>query len=98
MAKRIVPNHCCGLIIDVQRFFLAQVDKRLRSNIMTNTKNFVRLLGHLKIPIIVTLERPVGRKGALPQEIGKHLGLSETFEKDFFDLCKDKKIKGSLAA
>jgi nicotinamidase-related amidase len=97
MAKRIVPDHCCGLIIDVQMFFLAQVDKRLRSNIMTNTKNFVRLLGHFRIPIIVTLERPVGRKGALPQEINKHLsGLSETFEKDFFDLCKENNIKGYL--
>ena len=97
MAKRIVSDHCCGLIIDVQRFFLAQVDRRLRSNIMTNTKNFVRLLGHFRIPIIVTLERPVGKKGALPQEIGKHLsGLSATFEKDFFDLCKEKKIKGYL--
>ena len=40
MAKRIVADHCCGVIIDVQRFFLAQVDKRLRSNIVTNTKNF----------------------------------------------------------
>ena len=96
MAKRIVSDHCCGVIIDVQKFFLAKVDKRLRSNIMANTKNFVRLLGHFKIPIVVTLERPVGRKGALPQEIGKHLGLSETFEKDFFDLCKEKKIKGYL--
>ena len=73
------------------------MDKRLRSNIMTNTKNFVRLLGHFRIPIIVTLERPVRKKGALPQEIGKHLsGLSATFEKDFFDLCKEKKIKGYL--
>jgi len=97
MAKRIAPDHCCGLIIDVQRFFLAQVDKRLRSNIVTNTKNFVRLLSHFRIPIVVTLERPVGKKGALPREIGKHLsGLSETFEKDFFDLCKEKKIKGYL--
>jgi nicotinamidase-related amidase len=96
MAKRIVSDHCCGVIIDVQRFFLAKVDKRLRSNIMTNTQNFVRLLGHFSIPIIVTLERPIGRKGALPQEIGKHLGFSETFEKNFFDLCKEKKIKGYL--
>ncbi len=97
MAKRIVPAHCCGLLIDVQRFFLEQVDKRLRSNIVTNTKNFVRLLGHFKIPIVVTLEKPVGKKGALPREIGKHLsGLAETFEKDFFDLCKEKKIKGYL--
>ncbi|RPH75182.1 MAG: isochorismatase family protein [Nitrospiraceae bacterium] len=97
MAKRIAPDHCCGLIIDVQRFFLAQVDKRLRSNIVTNTKNFVRLLSHFRIPIVVTLERPVDKKGALPREIGKHLGgLSETLEKDFFDLCKEKKIKGYL--
>ena len=97
MAKRIAPDHCCGVIIDVQRFFLAQVDKRLRSNIVTNTKNFVRLLSHFGIPIVVTLERPVGKKGALPREISKHLsGLSETFEKDFFDLCKEKTIKGYL--
>jgi nicotinamidase-related amidase len=97
MAKRITPDHCCGVIIDVQQFFLAQVDKQVRSNIVANTKNFVRLLSHFRIPIVVTLERPVGKKGALPREIGKHLsGPSETFEKDFFDLCKEKKIKGYL--
>ena len=97
MAKRIAPDHCCGVIIDVQQFFLAQMDKRVRSNIVTNTKNLVRLLSHFRIPIVVTLERPVDKKGALPREIGKHLSrLSETFEKDFFDLCKEKKIKGYL--
>jgi hypothetical protein len=41
---------------------LAQVDKRLRSNIVTNTKNFVRLLSHFRIPIVVTLERPVEKR------------------------------------
>ena len=97
MAKRIVPDHCCGVIIDVQRFFLMQVDKRLRSRIKTNTKNFVRLLGHFRIPIIVTLERPVDQKGSLPQDINKCLSdLSGTFEKDFFDLCKEKQIKSYL--
>ena len=74
-----------------------QVDKRLRSRIKTNTKNFVRLLGHFRIPIIVTLERPVDQKGSLPQDINKCLSdLSGTFEKDFFDLCKEKQIKSYL--
>ena len=95
--KRIVPNRCCGIIVDLQGFFLAQVDKRLRSRIKTNTSNFVRLLNHFQIPIVVTLERPVEFKGSLPKEIRKHVGdRAQTFEKDFFDLCKDKEIKDHL--
>ena len=98
MAKRIVPDRCCGLIIDVQKFFLSQVDKRLSARITANTRNLVRLLGHFRIPVVVTLERPVEQKGILPREIEAQLGdLSETFEKDFFDLSKEKKIKGHLA-
>ena len=97
MAKRIVPAHCWGVIIDVQEFFLSQVDKRLRSKMETNTKNFVRLLGHFRVPIVVTLERPVDQKGSLPQEINKHLSdLGKTFEKDFFDLTREKKISDHL--
>ena len=96
--KRIVPNRCCGVIVDLQGFFLSQVDKRLGSRIKTNTGNLVRLLNHFRIPIVVTLERPVDFKGSLPKEIGKHLGeRAQTFEKNFFDLCKDQKIKGHLA-
>jgi nicotinamidase-related amidase len=96
-AKRIVPDHCCGVIIDVQGFFLSQANKRLRSKIKTNTKNFASLLGYFRIPIVVTLERPVDEKGFLPREINKHLSdLAETFEKDFFDLTKEKKIKDYL--
>jgi nicotinamidase-related amidase len=97
MAKRVVPDHCCGLIIDLQRFFLSQVAKGLRSMIKTNTKNYVRLLGHFRIPIIVTLERPVGEKGSLPMEVKKCLGhATEIFEKDFFDLCKENQIRDYL--
>src|SRR6516165_4674421 len=93
MAKRIVVDHCWGLIIDVQEFFLAQVDERLRLKIETNTKNFARLLGHFRIPMVVTLERPVDRKGSLPKEIDKHLGgVAKIFQKDFFDLTKEKTI------
>src|SRR5262249_18619627 len=46
MAKRIFVDQCWGLFIDAKNFFLAQTDKRLRSNIETNTKNFARLLGY----------------------------------------------------
>lgn len=98
MAKCILPDRCCGLIIDVQKFFLSQVDSRLRAGIVANTKNLVRLLNHFRIPLVVTLERPTEKKGGLPREIATHLGdLSETFEKDFFDLSKEKTIKQYLA-
>ncbi len=92
--KRIAADRCCGVIVDLQSFFLAQVDKRLRSRLKTNTSNLVRLLNYFQIPIVVTLERPIDIKGSLPKDIAKHLGDgARTFEKDFFDLCKDKKIK-----
>ncbi len=95
--KRIVANQCCGVIVDLQGYFLAQIDKRIRSRIKTNTSHFVRLLNYFRIPIVATLERPVEHKGTLPNEIGRHLGdRSQTFEKNFFDLCKDKKIKSHL--
>ena len=95
--KRVATDQCCGVIVDLQGFFLAQVDKKLRARIQTNTNLFVRLLNYFRIPIVVTLERPVERKGTLPDEIGKHLGdNAKVFEKNFFDLCKDKKIKGHL--
>jgi nicotinamidase-related amidase len=95
--RRIAPDHCCGAIIDVQEFFLSQVSKRTRSKIKTNTKSFARLLGYFRIPIVVTFERPLDQKGTLPSVIKKHLGdLAETFEKDFFDLTREKKIKDHL--
>ena len=97
IAKRIVPDDCCGAIIDVQEFFLSQADKRLRSRIKTNIRNFARLLGYFRAPIVVTLERPVEQKGCLPKEINKHLsGIAESFEKDFFDLTREKKIRDYL--
>jgi nicotinamidase-related amidase len=97
LAKRIVPDHCLGAIIDVQGFFLSQVNKRLRSKIRTNTKNFARLLGYFRIPVVVTHERPVDDKGTLPQEIRKRLGdRAKTFEKSFFDLTKEKKIRAHI--
>lgn len=95
--KRIARERCCSVIIDLQSYFLSQVDKRQGSKIKTNAGNLVRLLNYFQIPIAVTLERPVDFKGSLPKEIGKHLGdRAHIFEKDFFDLCKDEKIKSHL--
>jgi nicotinamidase-related amidase len=94
--KRIVAGRCCGVIVDVQGFFLSQVDRRLRARIKANTRHFARLLGYFRIPIVVTLERSVEQKGSLPRQIAEHLGNARTFEKDFFDLCKEKPIRDHL--
>jgi hypothetical protein len=95
--RRIAVDNCWGALIDYQDFFLAQANHRLRSRIRANTRNFVRLLGYFRIPIVATLERPVYRKGAVPKEISGHLGdRAKIFEKDFFDLTKEKKIKDHL--
>jgi nicotinamidase-related amidase len=97
-AKRIARDRCCGALIDVQPFFLSQIEKRLRARLVANTKNFVRLLGYFQIPLVVTIERPIDHKGMLPKEIAAHLGEgAEIHEKDFFDLTKDKTIAGRLA-
>ncbi len=97
-AKRIDPERCCAVIVDVQSFFLSQIAPRLRARIKTNTANLVYLLGAYGIPVMATVERPLDVKGTLPKEIGKRLGKrGKVFEKDFFDLTKDTKIKAHLA-
>src|SRR5215467_13670510 len=97
MARRIARDQCLGVIIDVQDFFLSQVETRLRSALETNLKNFTRLLGYFRVPTLATLERPVEHKGTLPVEIRKYLGRSNrTFEKDCFDLTKERTIRDFL--
>ena len=96
--KRIVADQCCGVIIDLQGFFLAQVDKRLRSRIKTNTGNFVRLLNYFQIPIVVTLERPVERQGNPAERNRPDIwATARRLSKKTSSTCKDKKIKGHLA-
>jgi nicotinamidase-related amidase len=98
MAKRIVPDRCWGVVIDVQDFFLAQLGNRaLRTRIETNLLNFARLLAYFRIPMIATLERPVFRKGGVPQRLKKLGDAAEVFEKDFFDLTKEKRIADHLS-
>ena len=98
MVKRIFSDWCFGAVIDVQDFFLAQLGNRaLRTKIETNLLSFARLLGYFRIPMIATLERPVFRKGSLPQRL-KTLGdTAQLFEKDFFDLTREKKIRDHIA-
>ena len=94
MVRRLVADQCLGVIIDVQEFFLSQVESRRQSLLKNDIGNFARLLGYFRVPILVTLERRVEHKGKLPPEIRKHLSrLSRTFEKDYFDLTKEQEIK-----
>jgi hypothetical protein len=94
MVKRIVPDQCLGVIIDVQEFFLSQMGPRLQSALTSNLGNFARLMGYFKVPTLVTLERPVEHKGILSAEIERHLcRSSKTFEKDCFDLTKERRIR-----
>ena len=98
MTKRVIAENCAGAIIDVQDFFLAQIDgPDARANMETNLANFARLLAYFRIPIVATLERPVERKGALPDPLKARLVAAKLFEKDFFDLTKDQNIRDHLA-
>ena len=33
--KRIVADQCCGAVVDMQGFFLAQIDTKLRARLKT---------------------------------------------------------------
>jgi len=97
MVRRLVADQCLGVIIDVQEFFLSQVELRLQSLLKQDIASFARLLGYFRIPMLVTLERPVAHKGKLPTEIRNHLSRSSrTFEKDGFDLTKKQEIRGFI--
>ena len=61
--KRVLADQCCGAIIDYQDYFLAQLEPRSRARLSRNMGSFTRLLAYMRIPTIVTLERPVDRKG-----------------------------------
>ncbi|MBA2398310.1 MAG: isochorismatase family protein [Bradyrhizobium sp.] len=95
--KRVHADRCCGAIIDYQDFFLAQLEPRHRSRLRKNMRYFARLLAYMRIPTVVTLERPIYRKGAVPQDVKAPLGsATKVFEKDFFDLTKEKPIRAHL--
>jgi nicotinamidase-related amidase len=98
MTQRILPDTCAGAIIDVQDFFLAQLEgPEARARMETNLVSFARLLDYFRIPILVTLERPVEAKGGLPDPLAAQLAEAKVFEKDFFDLTKERNIRDHLA-
>ena len=72
--KRVLADQCCGAIIDYQDFFLEQIEPRGRARLRRNMASFARLLAYLRIPTILTLERPVDRKGAVPADVMATLG------------------------
>jgi nicotinamidase-related amidase len=95
---RIDPDQCCGVIIDVQDYFLSQLDRHRRKKVLWNTKDFARLLRLFRIPVVATLEKPIEKNGALPREIDEELNdLSRIFEKAFFDLSREKPISDHIA-
>jgi isochorismate hydrolase len=97
MVKRIAVDRCCGVVVDYQDFFLSQLEARSRDRLHANSLNFVRLLGYFRIPMIATMERPIKIKGGVPDEIRHHLGQDgKVFEKDFFDLTREKPIRAHL--
>ena len=96
--KRIVPERCCAVIVDLQRFFLSQIDPPLRARLTANTANLIRLLGAFRVPVMATVERPLDRKGTLPKEVARRLAPdAKVLEKSCFDLTKERKIKAHLA-
>ncbi len=95
--KRVLADQCCGAIIDYQDFFLEQLEPRGRARLRRNMGSFARLLAYLRVPTLLTLERPVDRKGAVPAGIEATLGgAAKVFEKSFFDLTKEKPIRSYL--
>jgi nicotinamidase-related amidase len=99
MAKRIVLNQCCGVIIDVQESILKALESKRREQIEVNTMGFAELLKYLRIPVLATAERPLETKGGIPEGIKRHVDAhdgAEIMEKDFFDLTKHKEIAGYL--
>jgi nicotinamidase-related amidase len=98
MTQRVIAESCAGAIIDVQDFFLAQLGSReARRKMEANLVAFARLLGYFRIPIVATLERPIDGKGGFPDALNRQLSAAKLFEKDFFDLTKEKKIRDHLA-
>ena len=92
MIKRLRAEHCVGIVVDVQEFFLRRLAKPLRERIETGTAHFANLLGRLHIPVLATVERPIAEKGKLP----KAIKATRCLEKDFFDLAREPEIQAYL--
>jgi nicotinamidase-related amidase len=90
---------CAALLVDVQDFFLRALPPAERTRIKETTAQMVGLFSHLGCPVLATLERPVDAKGTLPSTILAYAKAPPViFEKDFFDLSREKEIEEGIAA
>ena len=101
MTERISRDQCCGLLVDVQEFFLKSLSSSSRAEIERHTAAFTLLFRYLRLPLVATVERPLAHKGGLPaivSDSGSKFGTLEIFEKNFFDLTKESAIADRLRA
>ena len=97
MAKRIVPTDCWGAIIDVQEFFIAQAGKHLTSQDQGEH-------AELRAAAWLFQDSDGGDPGAAARVQGTaaegdrkaNERAAAVFEKDFFDLTKEKKIRDHI--
>lgn len=96
MAKRIDLANCFGVLVDVQEFFLRHKPAAERKRIEKSTRDFLTLLAYLRLPILITIENPVDKKGSVPRSLLRSAATSNVMQKDFFDLTKEAKISRYL--
>jgi len=97
VTQRVIAEDCAGAIIDVQDYFLRQLgNSTTRKRMEEGTLNLAKLLGYFRIPIVATLERPLDLTGSLSAALEKQLGDTTPFEKNFFDLSKERMIRDHL--
>lgn len=77
MSKRLQLDNCCSVLVDIQEFFLKQLPEAKRVSIEKSTSSFLQLVTYLRMPVVVTLERPVAAKGELPASLAEHLNCGE---------------------
>lgn len=93
--KRIHAPQIFGLIIDVQKYFLDALPTKEQERLEINLRGFLELLNYLRIPYVGTNEKPLDKKGTMPDCINQIFEASDTaevFEKEFFDLTKHREI------
>lgn len=95
---RIRIGEACGVLIDVQEFFLAELAAGVRKGVEDSAAKFLKLCAWLKLPVLATVERPIDQKGSLPSALASLVPGLQILEKDFFDLTKHDEIEAAVKA
>jgi nicotinamidase-related amidase len=97
--RRLVRDRACGVLVDVQDFFLRALPPAERTRIKETTAQFLGLLTHLGCPVVATIERPVEEKGTLPQTLLLYAKTPPiVLEKEFFDLTAEPRALERVAS